>query len=135
MAGRRWMEEEGSLFKGLPPLPITLHTPHTHGPLAAGGWQEALEARGTSGLRDSAPGSGLQAGISWVRKELLSLQVTDLALLRQLDSIAQEIQDLRDLQLDMEDDFGEGELLGPAASSHWHLCPVKLSSGMEGKAL
>ncbi|KAH1180789.1 hypothetical protein KIL84_001723 [Mauremys mutica] len=132
MAGRHWLEEEGSLFKGLPPLPNALRTPHTHGPLAAGERQEALE---TSGQRDSAPGSGLQAGISWVRKELLSLQVTDLALLRHLDSIAQEIQDLRDLQLDMEEFFAEGELLGPAAASHWHLCPLKLSGGMEGTAL
>nr|XP_032651560.1 uncharacterized protein LOC116833890 isoform X2 [Chelonoidis abingdonii] len=113
-----WMEEEGSLFKGLPPLPPLLCTPHTHGPLAARERQEALEALGTSSQRDTAPGSGFQARISWVRKELLSLQVTDLVLLWQLDSIAQEIQDLWDLQLDMEEFFAERELLGPATSSH-----------------
>ncbi|TFJ99452.1 GON-4-like protein [Platysternon megacephalum] len=135
MAECRWMEEEGSLFKGLPPLPKALRTPHTHGPLAAGERQQALDTRGTSRQRDSAPGSRLQARISWVRKELLSLQLTDLVLLRQLDSSAQEIQDLRDLQLEMEEFCAEGEPLGPASSSHWHLCPVKLSGGMEGKAL
>ncbi|XP_053865958.1 proline-rich protein 2-like [Malaclemys terrapin pileata] len=135
MAESRWMEEEGSLFKGLPPLPKALRTPPTHGPLAAGERQQALDARGTSSQRDSALGSSLQARLLWVRKELLSLQETDLALLRQLDSSAQEIQDLRDLQLEMEEFFGEGEPLGPATSSHWHLCPLKLSGGMEGKAL
>ncbi|CAM4700504.1 unnamed protein product [Caretta caretta] len=127
------MEEEGSLFKGLPQLPKVLRAPPTHGPPAAGEHQEALGVQGTSSQRDSAPGSSLQARISWVRKELLSLQLTDLALLRQLDPIAQEIQALRELQL--EELFAEGELLGPAPSSHWHLCPLTLSGGVEGKAL
>ncbi|CAM4669894.1 unnamed protein product [Lepidochelys olivacea] len=116
MAECHWMEEEGSLFKGLPQLPKVLRAPPTHGPPAAGEHQEALGVQGTSSQRDSAPGSSLQARISWVRKELLSLQLTDLALLRQLDPIAQEIQDLRELQL--EELFAEGELLGPAPSSH-----------------
>ncbi|XP_073178325.1 uncharacterized protein [Lepidochelys kempii] len=135
MAECHWMEEEGSLFKGLPQLPKVLRAPPTHGPPAAGEHQEALGVQGTSSQRDSAPGSSLQARISWVRKELLSLQLTDLALLRQLDPIAQEIQDLRELQLQLEELFAEGELLGPAPSSHWHLCPLTLSGGVEGKAL
>ncbi|CAM5172612.1 unnamed protein product [Eretmochelys imbricata] len=135
MAECHWMEEEGSLFKGLPQLPKVLRAPPTHGPPAAGEHQEALGVRGTSSQRDSAPGSSLQARISWVRKELLSLQLTDLALLRQLDPIAQEIQDLRELQLQLEELFAEGELLGPAPSSPWHLCPLTLSGGGEGKAL
>ncbi|CAM4689543.1 unnamed protein product [Caretta caretta] len=158
MAECPWMEEEGSLFKGLPQLPKVLRAPPMHGPPAAGEHQEALGVQGTSSQRDSAPGSSLQARISWVRKELgspfrtgsdgesrrqrlrtssgeqsLSLQLTDLALLRQLDPIAQEIQALRELQL--EELFAEGELLGPAPSSHWHLCPLTLSGGVEGKAL
>lgn len=115
MAECQWMEDEGSFFKGLPPLPKGLQAPPSHGPLAP----EGLGAGETCSPPGTAPDSSLQARIAWVRQQLLRLQQSDRLLLRQLGSMAQEIQDLRELQLESEEFFAAGELPGPAASSRW----------------
>ncbi|XP_077788397.1 uncharacterized protein LOC144328507 isoform X1 [Podarcis muralis] len=99
-----WSNEEESPFKGLPPLPKVFREPSLPSfSLPGEGEQEAAQE-----LEGGCP--GLQDKIAWVHGEMLRLRRADQALFRHLYTLALEIQDLKELQLEMEI-FSREELL------------------------